>query len=279
MGWEPEPDWQPVTPGTSTGGIWLTPDRWVVKRLVPGVDDPRHHAYWRRQAEVAASGIVAATPGLRSPRCLRVDRDPDGITVWTAPVTPAPTDPEMLAHALGRFATARIAEPAWAARGILRSRLDKVARRGGWTALDPHLAPSLRRSCQLLWVRRQDVLAELDRLPQVAIHGDAHPRNLLGREGEDVVAVDWEQFGFGPVGFDLGYLLLAVNRPLEDLLAAYQDGLGQADAVPEDLVRRGAVLTAALTGVSRAAWALTQPDPTFHLNRLLGLSDLISQTS
>jgi len=86
MPWHPSPDWQRLTAGTgqATGGVWLTPDRQVVKRLVPGVTDPHHHAYWERQALVAESGIVACTPGLRSPACLGVKRDPDGITLRMA---------------------------------------------------------------------------------------------------------------------------------------------------------------------------------------------------
>jgi aminoglycoside phosphotransferase (APT) family kinase protein len=79
-----------------------------------------------------------------------------------------------------------------------------------------------------LWVRRDAALAVLDELPRVPTHGDAHPVNLLGRDGDDVLAIDWEQFGLGPAGFDLGYLLLAVDRPLDQLLAAHG---GDLDAV------------------------------------------------
>src|SRR5215218_9194935 len=113
MTWHPAADWRPVTSGTgqSNGGVWLTSDRQVVKRLVPGVEDPRHHAYWQRQALVAESGIVAATPGLRSPSCLAVERDPAGITVRMAYVSPARSSPHGLAAALGRFARSGLQEP------------------------------------------------------------------------------------------------------------------------------------------------------------------------
>jgi thiamine kinase-like enzyme len=118
--------------------------------------------------------------------------------------------------------------------------------------------------------------AELDALPRVPAHGDAHPGNLVGLDGKDVVAIDWEQFGLGPVGFDLGYLLLAVDRPLDDLLTAYGQGAGTAEL---DLVRRGVVLTAAYTAVSRAAWSLDQPVPGDHVERLLTLADLVIEAS
>lgn len=93
--------------------------------------------------------------------------------------------------------------------------------------------------------------------------------NLLGRDRDDVLAIDWEQFGLGPAGFDLGYLLFAVDTPLDDLLAARSGAL--------DVVRRGAVLTAAYTAVSRAAWALSQPDPTDHVERLSRLSPVVEE--
>ena len=259
--------------GQSNGGVWLTPDQRVVKRLLPGVEDQRHHAYWRRQAEVAASGIVATTPGVRSPGCVRVDRDADGITLWMTEVEAVTHEPLELARALGRFGSARIAEPEWGTRGILRDRLASVARRGGWVGIEAaDLEASLWRDVQALWVRRDAALAELDQLPRVPNHGDAHPANLLGREGADVVAIDWEQFGIGPVGFDIGYLLLAVDVPFDDLLTAYQDG-----APDQTLVRRGAVLTAAYTAISRAAWALSQPGPGDHLDRLNRLADIVAE--
>jgi hypothetical protein len=266
MSWQPSPDWLELTSGTgqATGGVWLTPDQQVVKRLVPGVTDPRHHAYWERQALVAESGLVSTTPGLRSPACLGVDRDSTGITVRMAHVRSARWTAADLAGALGRFARAEVAEPAWGARNVLRDRLATVEARGGWTALaDAGLST---RATDELWNRRQTALVVLDRLPRVPTHGDAHPVNLPGRDGDDVIAIDWEQFGLGPAGFDLGYLLLAVDAPLDELVAAHGGD-----------VRRGAVLVAAYTGVSRAAWALQQPDPSDHLERLVRLSPIIDE--
>jgi hypothetical protein len=262
MTWHPSPTWRPLTTGTgqSTGGVWLTPDGEVVKRLIPGVADPRHHAYWQRQALVAESGIVANTPGLRAPSCLAVERDPSGITLRMTHVEPVASSPTALAAALGRFARLPLAEPAWGARNVLRDRLATAERRGGWSAL-PDYEP--------LWVRREAALTVLDELPRAPSHGDAHPVNLLGRDGDDVLAIDWEQFGLGPAGFDLAYLLLAVDTPLDDLLEAHG---GDTAAV-----RRGAVLVAAYTAVSRAAWSLSQADSGDHLERLLRLSAVVEE--
>ena len=271
MSWHSSPDWHPLTAGAgqTTGGVWLTPDRQVVKRLVPGVRDPRHHAYWQRQALVAVSGIVSTTPGLRSPACLGVERDPGGITMRMAHVQPARWTPTAMAAALGRFARSEVAEPAWGARNVLRDRLATVERRGGWNALAR--AGLSSTATDALWVRRDTALAVLDELPHVPTHGDAHPVNLLGRDGDDVLAIDWEEFGLGPAGFDLGYLLLAVDTPLDELLEAHGG--------PADSVRLGAVLVAAYTGVSRAAWSLGRPDPGDHLSRLLKLSSVIREAA
>ncbi|GAB2640207.1 phosphotransferase [Kribbella swartbergensis] len=180
-----------------------------------------------------------------------------------AHVEPAEWSPLALAAALGRFARHQLAEPAWGARHVLRDRLATVERRGGWSALPRHPA------IEALWVRRNDALAALDALPRVPAHGDAHPVNLLGRDGDDVVAIDWEQFGLGSAGFDLGYLLLAVETPLDELVAAHGGDV--------DVVRRGAVLVAAYTGVSRAAWALSRPDPGDHVERLERLMPLVEE--
>ncbi|MET9311346.1 hypothetical protein ABZX12_05940 [Kribbella sp. NPDC003505] len=165
MSWQPSPAWQPLTSGTgqATGGVWRTPAGEVVKRLVPGVSDPRHHAFWERQALVAESGVVAGTPGLRAPACLGVERDADGITLRTAYTSPVEWAPESLAAGL------------------------------------------------------------------------------------------------------------AVDVPLEDLLAAYVGDRSTGAA------RCGAVLVAAYTGVSRAAWALMQPDPGDHVSRLATLSAVVDE--
>lgn len=268
MSWHPSPAWQPLTAGTgqSTGGVWLTAAGQVVKRLVSGVDTPRHHAYWKRQALVASSGIVASTPGLRSPACLGVEQDADGITLRMASVAPADWAAEELAAALGRFARCGLDEPGWGARNVLRDRLRTVERRGGWGALTRAGLGSA--AIDELWVRREAALAALDQVPRVPTHGDAHPVNLLGRDGADVIAIDWEQFGLGPLGFDLGYLVLAVGTPLDELVAAHGGD-----------VRRGAVLVAAYTGVSRAAWSLGQRDPEDHIHRLLQLAPILNEAA
>ena len=57
--------------------------------------------------------------------------------------------------------------------------------------------------------------------PLVAQHGDPTGPNLLGRLADDVVAIDWDNLGRGPVGGDLGYYALSAREEFEPLLAAY----------------------------------------------------------
>ena len=59
------------------------------------------------------------------------------------------------------------------------------------------------------------------------MHGDAVPANFLASRGEDVVAVDWQCFGVGPVGADLGYYALSSREEFDVLLEAFVAGVGE----------------------------------------------------
>lgn len=262
--WEPQPGWLalPTGAGMSTVGVWRTHVDGrpvVVKRLAAptGHDpaeltEPRHFAYWRRQAEVARSGVVATTPGLRSPLDTSVEEDEHGITLVQDWVDDAAVSGLFAAHALGRFAAADLGDVPWLARDQLRDRLRQVERRGGWTML---MATTVAEVADRLWRRRTGLLDRVDELPQVAQHGDPTPHNLPGREGDDVVALDWGMLGHGPVGGDLGYHLLSAREAFEPLVDAYLLGL------PYGLASRGEVelgtrVSAVYTAFTRADWAL-----------------------
>jgi hypothetical protein len=248
--WEPEPGWLALPGGTgvSTVGVWRTVvgDRAVaVKRLAAPDDfdpaelsDPRHFAYWRRAADVATYGLVDATPGLRAPTT-SVEEDADGLTIVQEWVEDAANSGLFIAHAMGRFAGAGLGHVRWLARNQLRDRLARVERRGGWSTLGRTTA------------------SDIDALPQVAQHGDPVPGNLLGRDGDDLIAVDWGSLGCGPVGGDLGYYLLMAREEFEPLLDAYLLGLPAGLATPEQ-VTLGARITAVYTVFTRADWALAR---------------------
>jgi hypothetical protein len=231
-----------------------------VKRLArPGpedpseLSDPTHFAYWRREADVAESDVVRSTPGLRSP-VMAVEEDEDGITLTSDWVEDAGVNGLFVAHALGRFAEVDLGPRAWLARDLLRSRLQRVERRGGWPTLSRTSAADVADS---LWTRREHFLQQYDALPHVAHHGDVAPVNLRGREGDDVVAIDWQSLGVGPVGTDLGLHVASAREAPEPLLDAYLLGLPAGVATAEQ-VRLGTRIVAAYTVVSRAEWALSR---------------------
>lgn len=263
--WEPDPAWHALTggTGTSTVGVWRTEragHALVVKRLaVPGPDEPpefsepHHFSYWRRQADVAISGVTAESPGLRGTPT-DVAEDDEGITLTSEWVEDAALNGLYVAHAMGRFAGAQLGRHAWLAVGQLRDRLRQVERRGGWPTL---ARTTVADVADRLWARRETLLRELDALPQVPQHGDPAAQNLPGRDGDDVVAIDWGTLGMGPVGADLGLFLQNAREDAEPLLDAYLLGLPPGLATGEE-VARGMKVSAAYTALSRAEWALTR---------------------
>ena len=121
--WQPEPGWQPLPggTGTSTLGRLARPasaaQEVVVKRLLaPAADDPaalsqpRHAAYWRREADAASSGLLEHTPGLRMP-ATAVEEDAEGITLVQECVPTRATRGLFVARALGRFAASDVRAP------------------------------------------------------------------------------------------------------------------------------------------------------------------------
>ncbi len=233
----------------------------VVKRLARPAEhdpaelrDPHHFAYWRRAADVVTAGLVLDTPGLRAPRLTAVDEDDEGVTLTEDWVEDAATSGLFRAHALARFAGARLEPADWLARDQLRDRLRRTERQGGWRTL---ARTTVADVADHLWQRRERMLGELDGLPQVLQHGDPVPGNLPGRDGDEVVAVDWATLGRGPVGGDLGLLALQAREEFEPLLEAYVLGLPEGLATPEEAAL-GARVTAVLTALSRAEWALSR---------------------
>jgi aminoglycoside phosphotransferase (APT) family kinase protein len=155
---------------------------------------------------------------------------------------------------MGQFAGTQLTAAPWLARNQLRDRLARVERSGGWQTL---ARTTVADVADHLWGRRAELLAAADALVQVPQHGDAVPANLLGRSGDDVVAIDWGTLGTGPVGADLGYFALSAREELEPLLDAYLLGMPDGLATREE-VTLGARVTAVYTVLNRAEWALAR---------------------
>ena len=264
--WQPQPGWValPGGAGGSTVGVWRTvlgDQAVVVKRIAapadgdpPELSDPRHFAYWRRAADVVVTDLVVDTPGLRAPRLAAVEEDGEGVTITQEWVEDAATSGLFVAHSLGRFAGGHLDPHPWLARNLLRDRMARVERHGGWKTL---ARTTVADVADVLWARRAELLARADALVQVPTHGDAVPANLPGREGDDAIAIDWAMVGTGPVGSDLGYYALAAREELEPLLDAYLMGMPPGLAT-RDEVTLGARVTAVYTVLNRAEWALAR---------------------
>lgn len=263
--WEPESGWHPLPGGTgaSTVGIWRAAQGGrpvVIKRLaLPTAEDPAelsdpgHASYWRREADVLTTGLVAATPGLRAVAAA-VDEDEHGITITREWIEDAALTGLFVAMALGRFAGSDLHRPKFLSRHQLRDRMARVERRGGWSTL---ARTTVADVADHLWERRGTMLDLLEALPQVPQHGDPTATNLPGRDGDDVLAIDWGTLGTGPAGGDVGYYSLASRESFEPLLDAYLMGLPDGIASPDDVLL-GARVTAVYTALNRAEWALAR---------------------
>jgi hypothetical protein len=183
-------------------GVWRTElggQPLAVKRLArpspgdpPELSDPTHFAYWRREADVAESGLARSTPGLRGP-VIAVEEDAAGITLTSDWVEEAGTNGLFVAHALGRFAAADLGDRRWLARDLLRR-----GRAGGAPWRVAHPRPYQRRR------PRRQPLVPPRALPPAVRRPPARraPRrrgrgNLRGREGDLVLAIDWQSLGSG----------------------------------------------------------------------------------
>ena len=272
--WEPEPGWTPLRPGggPATVGLWRSELRGipvVVKRLgrptaddPPGLSDPTHAGYWRRESEVALDPGIVDGPGVLPPEFVRVDEDDEGVTLWSEEVVAEPPPGLLVARALGRFAAAPYRDVAWAARRTLTDRLAMAEERGGWPTL---ARTTLADVADHLWRRRAHWLDRYAAGPVGRLHGDAVPANFPGTRRGDVLAVDWQGFGIGPVGTDLGYYALSTREEFEVLLDSYLDGVhqgrGTASAAEDEQIRLAATVMCIYSAISRAEWALSRVAP------------------
>lgn len=205
-----------------------------------GSEDPRHWAYWRREAEAYASTLLPRGPGLRAPRCFGVIDN----NVWLEEVSGQAPSVEDAAGCLARWQVgydAQLDRP-WMAR-------DQIGRRLEVSQLDWDLVGADPRAVRL-WERRSRNYEALAELPIVRSHGDYSLGNLVGRAG-DVVALDWATFGWEPLGFDLAHLGLSSGR---DPRPAYE---ASTSRWAEDKLARGFASAVAIIGPSRVHWMLS----------------------
>ncbi|HNJ78409.1 MAG TPA: phosphotransferase [Marmoricola sp.] len=221
MAWQPDPSWIPITGthGPTTEGIWTHQGR-IIKRIRPGESDwgREHVGYWRREAEVAANPWLVDGPGLRPVGFHLIEEDDLGVTIHSEMVLGPPPTNLQVAAALGRFALAEFTPAPWYCNSLLATRLNMVERHGGWDGMSH---TSIADLCADLWQRRERILEAIDRGPQGRLHGDPIPKNFLTPSGSDVITIDWQCFGVGPVGLDLGYWALSAREDFEVLIDVF----------------------------------------------------------
>jgi hypothetical protein len=223
----------------------------------PVLGDPAHAGYWRREAEVALDAGVVDGPGVGAPAYLRVDEDDEGVTLWSEELAEVPPPALHVARALGRFGAAPFVEVPWAARHTLTDRLAMAEARSGWPTL---ARTQMADVAEHLWQRRRAWMDEYAAGRAGRVHGDAVPANFPASRDDLVVAVDWQGFGIGPLGTDLGYYALSTREDFEVLLDAFLDGVRAelGDEVDEDRVRLAATVMCVYSAISRAEWALAR---------------------
>jgi hypothetical protein len=257
--------WLYLLTGTARVGAEERPWSLVLKVLTRGAghDDPTRIGYWKREALLYRSGLLAALgAGLRAPHCYGCDAQSDGtIWLWLEHIR---EDGErvwpfarwaLVARHLGQFNGAYLAgqplpHAPWLGGRRLRTWLEGHSQRVRQIAVAPH-NPAVRQwwpqsvvdAILRLWAERDIFCTALERLPQTFCHGDAIRRNLLTRRGVDgsleTVGIDWEYAGYMAAGEEVGQTLSVAGAFFdmdpadlpaldETLFAGYLDGLRDA---------------------------------------------------
>ncbi|MGQ0433682.1 MAG: phosphotransferase [Microthrixaceae bacterium] len=202
-------------------------------------EDPRHWAYWLREAEAYQSGLLPSGPGLRAPKCFGVF---DESLFLEAVRGPQPTA-RQAAEALASWQV--LFEPPldrpWLAT-------DQIGRRLAASDLDWNAIDADARAVEL-WNRRGTYCERLNSLPKVLSHGDYSVGNLVVASDE-IVAFDWATFGWEPVGFDLAHLALSTA---EDPMPAYR-----AAGLDADVAANGFRCALVIIGASRVHWMVSR---------------------
>ena len=250
----------------------------TITRMPGNSASPQASHYWQREPNYYQSGLLADLPGgLRAPRCYGVVERPGCFQLYLEDLKDAFNGPgpdhgwpmetyRTAARCLGEFNGAYLAGvpiPAaeWIPRRWLGAYIEEAAPNMDlfFRSLDhPMLKRSIRGISPTLirqaWEQRHEILAALDRLPQVFCHQDTFCRNLFAERaagGERLAAVDWSFAGPGALGCELGALIPASmglgtipfaqgGQLAQSALAGYLEGLDSAGWHGNpDLVRFG----------------------------------------
>ena len=215
-----------------------------------GGGDATHWNYWRREAFLYQSDLLARLPaGMAAPRFYgAADRPGDVYWLWLEEIADGYGGQwpvaryGLAARHLGRLSGAYLRDwqPAgypWLGRALLRQFAVDIRTFAPWSAdaeqiiaaLDHPLCRRLfsaagRDAFRAILLGYPRLLDELDRLPTTLGHQDAYPTNLMSRmasDGQEVtVALDWGLAGVAPLGSDLAQLFIGLHQNHDGLDAA-----------------------------------------------------------
>ena len=246
----------------------------VVKTLQPasastmfGNIPPQFHAdvlrelHWLDEPRVYRSGLADAMPaGLRLPIVYAIDEAPALVTLWIEDVddvTPWDLDRyRRSAAALGRLGARWAGDSAAQQLGmgprpiaglfygkVMNNDLAIQADDAFWASEVVASVVDTRHRTDLFKLADSmpRMIAELETLPFGMCHGDAAPDNLREPGDGSIVAIDWSYGHVGPLGSDLGQLLVGrfdeAKETLEPeaiaaaILNGFLEGIGNASDV------------------------------------------------
>ncbi len=244
-----------------------------------GGDDVTHWNYWRREALLYQSDLLARLPsGLAAPRCYGVAEQPGNVTwLWLETIVDGYDGRwpvaryELAARHLGRMGGAfadgwRPEAYPWLSRSQLRQFTGEATKFAPWSLdaeglaaamkhpiFDRLFTPSGRDAFRTCVLEQGRLLDTLDQLPRTFGHQDAYPTNLMSRRdanGQEItVALDWALAGLAPLGSDLAQLFIGLCLNVGELdpaeaerllMSAYRHGLRDSGwAGDEDTAVRG----------------------------------------
>ena len=273
--------------GLASGEGGSRPWSAILKRLrypreYPAMGEPRMALYWRREVEAYRSGFLDCLPGsVIAPRALLIDEpEPGSAVLWLedmGSMTSEWRDRERRSavghlarlHAAYLTGTSLPGYP-WMTMILARQWYDFMM---------PTVAPAIdairgrARHLTALVTLLDDpsaVLNVLESLPQTLCHHDPNPDNVAPRTREDgggeLVVIDWQLVGRGPIGEDVGQFLSGLlsrtavadrDRLESEVLAAYHAALIAAGVrITVHDVHRGYYCAAALRQGVFAAYLL-----------------------
>jgi hypothetical protein len=97
----------------------------------------------------------------------------------------------------------------------------------GWDAFDRQATPAARRLIADLSADVAPLVAALERLPRVGLHGDVKLANVALLPIADIALIDWQMTLRAPVAVELGWLLVSnvaqLPEPPEVVLDVYRE--------------------------------------------------------